>query len=211
MARIYPQSPSSSSSSSSSPPSSPSSSYMTSKRETFTVWMKSLVYHGNGCTVFDSNGEIVYRIDNYNTKCSREVHLMDLHGRVLFSIRQKKLAVFGRWDGYRLGNTELIDEEILCFRVKRSRNVFRGDSNHYCVNLACDQPEESCYKIIALPGKSTFKIVSGSRLVAEVKQKQATSGVAFGDDVLTLMVEPHVDHSLVMALVTVYGLINQKL
>lgn len=86
MARIYPQSPSSSSSSS--PPSSPSS-YMTSKRETFTVWMKSLVYHGNGCTVFDSNGEIVYRIDNYNTKCSREVHLMDLHGRVLFSIRQK--------------------------------------------------------------------------------------------------------------------------
>nr|GMD82357.1 protein LURP-one-related 11-like [Ipomoea batatas] len=159
---------------------------MTSKRETFTVWMKSLVYHGNGCTVFDSNGEIVYRIDNYNTKCSREVHLMDLHGRVLFSIRQKKLAVFGRWDGYRLGNTEVIDEEILCFRVKRSRNVFRGDSNHYCVNLACDQPEESCYKIIALPGKSTFKIVSRSRLVAEIPRPFLASRRAYFPDEIFL-------------------------
>lgn len=64
-------------------------SYMTSKRETFTVWMKSLVFQGNGCTVFDTNGEIVYRIDNYEKNRSNEVYLMDLKGKVLFSIRRK--------------------------------------------------------------------------------------------------------------------------
>lgn len=45
----------------------------------------------------------------------------------------------------------------------------------------------------------------------QVKQKQANSGVLLGDDVLTLMVEPHVDQSLIMALVTVCGLIHHKI
>lgn len=63
-----------------------STSYMTSKREEFTIWMKSLVLQGNGCTVFNENGEIVYRIDNYDKKCNNEVHLMDLGGNVLFTI-----------------------------------------------------------------------------------------------------------------------------
>jgi hypothetical protein len=65
------------------------SSYMTSKGETFTVWMKSLLFHSYGCTVFNSKGEIVYRVDNYGKKCSNEVHLMDLRGKVLFTIRRK--------------------------------------------------------------------------------------------------------------------------
>lgn len=41
--------------------------------------------------------------------------------------------------------------------------------------------------------------------------RKESLGVALGEDVLKLTVEPHVDHSLIMALVTVYGLINNKL
>ena len=41
----------------------------------------------------------------------------------------------------------------------------------------------------------------------QVKQKRACSGVILGDDVLTLNVEADVDHSLIMAFVTVYGLL----
>lgn len=65
--------------------------YMTSKlgHETFTIWMKSLLFHTYGCTVFNSKGEIVYRVDNYGSKCSREIHLMDLRGKVLFTICRK--------------------------------------------------------------------------------------------------------------------------
>ena len=66
--------------------------YMTSNRETFTIWMKSLIYQTYGCTVLNAKGEIVYRVDNYDKKCSNEVYLMDLRGRVLFTIRQKVIA-----------------------------------------------------------------------------------------------------------------------
>lgn len=59
---------------------------MSSERERYTVWMKSLVFHSNGCTVYDSKGDIVYRVDNYDTKGTQEVNLMDLRGRVLCTI-----------------------------------------------------------------------------------------------------------------------------
>ncbi|MCD7448582.1 hypothetical protein HAX54_044528 [Datura stramonium] len=60
--------------------------------------------------------------------------------------------------------------------------------------------------------KLGFKIVNKENLlIAEVKQKQSSSEVQFGDDVLSLVVEAHVDHSFVMALVTVYGLIRHML
>lgn len=63
--------------------------YMTQKREAFTVWMKSLFMQGNGCAVFNQKGKIVYRIDNYEKKDSRKVFLMDLRGKVLFTLIQR--------------------------------------------------------------------------------------------------------------------------
>ncbi|KAL9439410.1 hypothetical protein AB3S75_024971 [Citrus x aurantiifolia] len=92
---------------------------MTSKQETFTVWMKSLVCHSNGCTVFNSNGEIIYRVENYDNKCNKEVYLMDLRGKVLFTIRRRKCALaFGRWDGYRWSSTGSLNKEKPWFQVK---------------------------------------------------------------------------------------------
>ncbi|KAF4364742.1 hypothetical protein F8388_020323 [Cannabis sativa] len=44
----------------------------------------------------------------------------------------------------------------------------------------------------------------------KAKRKQST-GVILGDDVLNLVIEASVDHSLVMALVTVYGLMQRKM
>ncbi|XP_059287167.1 protein LURP-one-related 4-like [Lycium ferocissimum] len=201
MARIYPQTSSSSCSSYSS-----TSTYVTTKREIFTLWMKSLVFHGNGCAVFDSKGQLVYRIDNYNKKCSKQVHLMDLHGTVLFSLLKKKSSLFGHWNGYKM------DEEIPCFQVRKNGNLLTGDLN-YDVIFGCDNiADTNSYKIVALPGKLGFKIVNKeNRLIAEVKQKQSSSAIQFGDDVLSLIVEANVDHSLVMALVTVYGLIRHML
>ncbi|KAL5816572.1 hypothetical protein ACOSQ3_024950 [Xanthoceras sorbifolium] len=117
---------------------------------------------------FNQDGEIVYRIDNYEKKRSKEVYLMDLRGNVLFTLQK---------------------------------------SNN-------NDKASCCYKLEALPGggKSAFKIVdSQGGVVAEAKRKQSSSGLVLGDDVLTLIVEAHVDHSLVVALVTVYGLIHHML
>lgn len=47
----------------------------------------------------------------------------------------------------------------------------------------------------------------------QVKGKQSSSGVILGEDVLSLRVEalPQINHLLIMALVIVYGLIQQQL
>ncbi|XWS49919.1 hypothetical protein CRYUN_Cryun12cG0044200 [Craigia yunnanensis] len=175
--------------------------------ETFTRWMKSLVCHTNGCTVFDSKGEIVYRVENYDSKGSSEVHLMDLHGKVLFTILKKKLQLFGCWNGYR-GNFTGTKKEKPCFQVKKCSNINRRR------DLACQVTVGfNKYWIVSLGRKKQgFKIVNlAGDIVAEVKQKHLSSGMVLGDDVLTLKVEPYIDHSLIVALVTVYGLINMRL
>ena len=69
----------------SSPASSPPSS-AGEQRKVFTVWMKSLVLNGHGCTVYDSGGGIVYRVDNYGSRCSGSVCLMDLDGAVVLNV-----------------------------------------------------------------------------------------------------------------------------
>ncbi|OIT23595.1 PREDICTED: protein LURP-one-related 11-like [Nicotiana attenuata] len=192
--------------SSSSSPSFSSSPYVTSIRETFTIWMKSLVFHGNGCTVFNSKGDIVFRIDNYQESCRDEVCLMDLKGHVLFSIKREKLRVFGRWNGYGCGG---IKGRPL-FQVRR--NVMFSREDVIC-NVGCDENVgNSCYTIQQLDKNLSFKVTNNAgQVVAEVKQKKSSKGIGYGDDVLTLEVEPNIDHSLIVALVTICGLIHGKL
>ncbi|MCD9646636.1 hypothetical protein HAX54_036646 [Datura stramonium] len=201
MAKIYPDQTLKNSSSSSSPSNSFYSSpcYVTSTRETFTIWMKSLVFHGNGCTVFNSKGEIVFRVDNYQERNSNQVFLMDLCGQVLFSIKKEKLRLLGRWSGYLNGGFK----GKPWFQVKRNWKFSRGDV--ICkVNLGCDKSIGSCYKIQQTDKKSSFHVSnSDGQLVAKVKQKQSSRGFGYGDDVLTLEVEPHVDYSFIVALVTI--------
>ncbi|KAL8150430.1 hypothetical protein V2J09_020238 [Rumex salicifolius] len=179
MARVYPRVSSASTTTS-----------VSLERETFTLWMKSLVLHGNGLTVFNSEGEIVYRIDNYDTKHNREVCLMDLRGNVLCTLlrrpwfRVRKIGVGKR--GITCQVTVKIDELLL----KESRYLIRGSLH-----------------------KSEFKIFDQSALlIAEVKRKKLESiGVTFGNDVLSLVVESNVDRSLVVALVAVVGLMCRRM
>ncbi|KAL5551729.1 hypothetical protein UlMin_001905 [Ulmus minor] len=200
MANVYPFSLSSNIDSSSSSLFSSSSSnnnYISSKRETLTVWMKSLVVQGNGCTAYNDKGEIVYRVDNYDKKNNDEVYLMDLQGKVLFTILRKKMWGFCRWEGYRSNSLDSNVDDKPLFRVNKSCN-FLG--------------KESCYRLESSAGKSALRILDNhGRLVAEAKVKESSSGVVLGDDILNLVMEIGVDQSLVMALVTVYGLMRHKM
>ncbi|KAL0312621.1 UNVERIFIED_CONTAM: protein LURP-one-related 11 [Sesamum radiatum] len=173
--------------------------------------MKSLVFHGNGCTVFNSRGDVVFRMDNYQQRCSRKVYLMDSNGKVLFTISRKKLPVFGCWEGFKWIGNSRVGMERPWFQVRRTHPILSKDVS-CIVNLKSDENIGSCYRIIGLEGKSTLKIIDFSgQIVAEATQKQSSSGVPLGEDVLTLMVEANADKSLIMALVTVYGLMNNKL
>ncbi|RLN33826.1 protein LURP-one-related 11-like [Panicum miliaceum] len=189
---------------SSSPASSPSSSPRPAtstgeQRKVFTVWMKSLVLNGHGCTVYDSGGGIVYRVDNYGSRCSGSVCLMDLDGAVVLNVVKKKLAV-GRWEGYKFRWSH--------GRPASSSCEFRCDTT--CRVTRYTIANDECR---AGSGKRGCRIVDDAAglVVAEVRRKVTASGVALGEDVLSLVVEPGTDLSLVMGLVLVYGLMNRSM
>ncbi|XP_075505277.1 protein LURP-one-related 11-like [Primulina tabacum] len=203
MAKVYPQTLS-------------SSTPVCSKQQVFTLLMKSLILGSNGCTVFDSDGCIVYRVDNYHTKCSKQVHIMDAKGEVLFTIVAKKLSVLGLWEGYRPANTGKKKKKPE-FRVTKVLNIrkvlgFRRGASSFKVVVGLDKNQPREYVMEAQICKSSCKIVDNSgKLVAEVKRKITNSGVVLGEDVLTMVVEPYEDHCLIMGLVVVFGLILRKM
>ncbi|KAK7277026.1 hypothetical protein RIF29_18175 [Crotalaria pallida] len=183
----------------------------TSKKEIFTLWMKSLVLNGKGCTVFDSNGQIVYRVDNYNCKSIDKVHLMDQQGNTLFTILRKHYNLFRFWEGYRSPATRSDHRKGPSFRVYKSYRMFRGVSA-YGVKLGLDKNQPYTYKIESSTSKSPCKISDQfGVLVAELSRKKSNCGVDLGDDVLTMVVGPNVDLSLIMGLVVAYSLINCKI
>lgn len=122
----------------------------------------------------------------------------------------QKSVVFGRWDGYRWScSRSSLKKEKPWFQVKK----------YYCRflmgDLACQVTvlERDKYWIVKSARKGrAFGIENNEGdAIAEVNQKQSSSGIPFGEDVLTLNVEPHIDHSLIVALLTVYGLIKHQL
>ncbi|KAL1367210.1 hypothetical protein HN51_021253 [Arachis hypogaea] len=182
----------------------------TSKQETFTLWMKSLVLNGKGCTVFDSNGQIVYRVDNYNCKDKHEVHLMDQEGNGLFTITRKQYKLSRFWEGYRSPATRN-DHKGPCFRVCKTYKISRGGST-YEVQIGLDKNQPCNLKIESITGKSACKIVDEfGVIVAELKRKKSPCGVDLGEDVFTMVVEANVDISLIMGIVVAYSLINCKM
>ncbi|KAK1353334.1 Tubby C-terminal-like domain-containing protein [Heracleum sosnowskyi] len=178
----------------------------------YTIWMKSLVVNGNGYTVYDSNGKVVYRIDNYDIKCRNEVYLMDLQGNVLCTISRKKLLRFGVWDGYK-GCGPKAKNQKPWFEVTNSCKFLKKDSEYRVIIGSDENQSTNFYKIGEMnKQKSEFKIINGQgTIVAEVKQKLSACGVTLGEDVLSLKVEPSVDQSFIMALVAVHGLLNNRM
>ncbi|KAF3322797.1 protein LURP-one-related 11-like protein [Carex littledalei] len=189
-------------------PTSSYSSYVSREREVFTICMKSLVLNSSGCAVYNSKGALVYRVDNYNCRWSGKVYLMDVRGKVLIELLKKSL-LFAKWEGYRWNDTEI--EANSWFKMKRACTIFKRETP-FC-KFWSDTGCLMNYKIDGFYNKSSCKILdtSSGLVVAEVKRKVTKSGIILGDDVLTLEVEPNIDHSLIMGLVLVYSLMNRSI
>ncbi|GER32903.1 hypothetical protein STAS_09003, partial [Striga asiatica] len=138
-----------------------------------TVWKKSLVLNCEGFTVFDANGNLVYRVDNYINSPRRvgvsnfnEIFLMDALGNSILTIRrQRKKLDSSNWflyDGETTDNPRFTANRCCCsvYDEKRRRRV------------AELKPKETCVK-----------------------------GLAFGADVFQLLLFPDFDPSLAMAII----------
>ncbi|KAE8801291.1 Protein LURP-one-related 11 [Hordeum vulgare] len=202
MARIQPLPAAAASSS----PCSSSSPRGKKSSQAFTVWMKSLVFNGNGCAVYGPDGAVAFRVDNYGCRGGREVFFMDRAGNALIRIRRKGFGTFRRWEVSQCGHNGLHDEESTpWFSVRR---VEKGGAA-----VAMHGGARTCYRIDGFCARKSEYKVSGvdGAVVAEVARKQAAAGVVLGEDVLTLTVVPEMDHLLALGLVVVRGLMSRSM
>ncbi|KAL8522647.1 hypothetical protein ACS0TY_012692 [Phlomoides rotata] len=179
-----------------------------SKQEVFTLWMKSLIMSSNGCAVFDSNGRIVYRVDNYTNKCINQVYVMDATGKALFTILKKKFSLFGMWEGYR--SRDMDTKTRFRFRklmgIRTILGFFRGYS-FYKVVIRMNDKRSCEYIMENQSSKLCCRIVDDvGGLVAEVIMNFAVCLSCFGTFIKQFM-----DYSYYICFVGMHRLRERQL
>lgn len=171
-----------------------------------TVWKKSLLFNCNGFTVFDSKGDLVFRVDNYIQGVKGEIVLMDAAGKSLLTIRRKRLSLGDNWLVYDGEKTDVNPR----FSVKKHVNIL---TNKCLAHVSCKGGDGSSsssptnnknvlYEIEGSYAQRACAVYDGRRRrVAEIKKKEAVGGVAFGSDVFRLIVQPEMETAVAMGLV----------
>ncbi|KAI3810680.1 hypothetical protein L1987_20302 [Smallanthus sonchifolius] len=172
------------------------------KPEVLTVWKKSLLFGCDGFTVYDSNGNLVFRVDNYSATRNREIVLMDAFGRTLHTIRRKMLCLadnFLVYDGETTVNPR--------FSVTKHGKVFNTKSLASVTTMGSTKTRKNSNVTYKIEGsytqKSCMVFDDKQQCVADIRRKEAKGGIALGGDVFALVVQSSVDPSLAMALVIV--------
>ncbi|OVA17159.1 LURP1-like domain [Macleaya cordata] len=172
--------------------------------EVLTVWKKSLLFNCNGFTVFDTKGNLVFRVDNYLAGNKAEIVLMDASGKSLLTIRRKKLSFGDTWmvyDGETCANPRfLVKKQVNFLKSKILAHVTAGEGSINGKNGSSNK--NLMYEIEGSYGQRCVAVYDNKRrVVAEIKKKEAIGGVSFGCDVFRLIVQPELDPTVAMTLV----------
>ncbi|KAJ7944976.1 Protein LURP-one-related like [Quillaja saponaria] len=170
-----------------------------------TVWRKSLVISCKGFTVFDSYGNLVYRVDNYIGRPD-QVTLMDASGNSVLTMRRRRvnLGLIDSWIVYEgeAGKHCRTIKTPSCW-VKKKVNILHSNPSviAYVYREASDK--RYAYAIQGSYSHRSCKVLDQSkRLVAEIKRKETiTGGISFGIEVFQLIVHPGFDPGFAMGLV----------
>jgi len=159
-----------------------------------TVWKKSLLFNCDGFTVYNSKGDLVFRVDNYMNSPKDNIVLMDASGLPLLSIRRKKLSFGDCWMVYD-GETE----RSPIFTARKNVNILTNRRTLAWISAK----KTMWYEIEGSYGQRSCKMLDERRnkkKMAEIKRKEAmVGGVAFGKDVFKLIVEPEMEPRVAMA------------
>lgn len=159
-----------------------------------TVWKKSLLFNCDGFTVYNSQGDLVFRVDNYMNSPKDNIVLMDASGLPLLSIRRKKLSFGDCWMVYD-GETE----RNPIFTARKNVNILTNRRTLAWISAK----KTMWYEIEGSYGQRSCKMLDERRnkkKMAEIKRKEAmVGGVAFGKDVFKLIVEPEMEPRVAMA------------
>ncbi|XP_078445247.1 protein LURP-one-related 8-like [Wolffia australiana] len=163
-----------------------------------TVWRKSLLLNFKGFVAFDSNGDVVFRVDDYGARGGSSILLMNAAGEPLLTARRKMLSWGERWTVY---EGEGRGEAKLTVRRKGGGGgglLFWGQGKVLATanGAAGGLAVEGSYA-----RRSCEVFDDRRRRVAEICRKESTGGVLLGADVFSLIVQPGLDAAIAMALV----------
>ncbi|WOK93665.1 hypothetical protein Cni_G02365 [Canna indica] len=162
-----------------------------------TVWRKSLIFHGNGFTVFDSKGNLVFRVDNYSSGSRNKIVLMDTAGKPLLTIRRKKLSLGDNWFIY---NAEEATNPR--FTVKKNASLLHSKALARVTSGASGLNSCIAYNVEGSYSQRSCAVYDEKRRqLAEIKTKESAQGISLGHDVFSLIVEPGLDADFAMAMV----------
>ncbi|CAL0324163.1 unnamed protein product [Lupinus luteus] len=177
--------------------------YVYKEEKHFTVLKTSLFFDGDGFTVYDCNGKLVFRVDSYGPDTIRdELVLMDSNGRCLLTVRRKRPSLHQRWEGFK---GERIDGDKAMFSVKKTSMMKRASVTvEVYDNPGEDYHIEGCYAQRCCTVKNRVK-----ETMAVINRKvDPTTSVMLGKEVFSLRVKPGFDAAFAMGFVLILDQIN---
>ncbi|KAH7841163.1 hypothetical protein Vadar_026456 [Vaccinium darrowii] len=171
--------------------------------QSLTVWRKSLVLKCNGFTVIDSNGNLIFRVDNYPGR-PEEVVLMDGSGKPLLTIcrRNKFRVLVDNWLVYEGEMNDSSSKKPICC-ARKHLTILQPSAN--VLAHVYYRPSDKRYAYViegSYVNRSCWVLDESRRVVAEIKKKESVNGdVSFGAEVFLLIVRPGFSHNFAMVIV----------
>ncbi|XP_031504461.1 protein LURP-one-related 8-like [Nymphaea colorata] len=169
------------------------------RQDVLTVWKKSLLLNCSGFTVFNSKGELVFRVDNYCNDNREEMVLMDAAGKPLVTMRKKKLCLGDQWQLFEGEPKETRGSPKPIYCVKKHSSILKNPKNlAHIFDGSCKNFQ---FVVHGSYTKRSCQVIDESgRVVAETKMKETVCGVNY-TDVFQLIVQPDFDAATAMATV----------
>ncbi|XP_051121493.1 protein LURP-one-related 8-like [Andrographis paniculata] len=194
MAKVFPNAPSAP------PPESCNRGQAAAESVLLTVWKKSLLFNGDGFTVFNAAGDLVYRVDNYITGKKGEIILMDALGSPLLTIRRKRLSLEDTW--------LVFDGESADLRRFTARKTLKLLNSNCLAEVTFfdgggRRMNEPRFKVEGSYERRRCAVYDEKRRrVAEIKPKEASvRGVSIGTEIFHLAVTAEMETASAMAIV----------
>ncbi|KAL2332470.1 hypothetical protein Fmac_020051 [Flemingia macrophylla] len=173
-----------------------------------TVLKTSLFFAGDGFSVYDCSGQLVFRVDSYgpDTRDRDELVLMDPNGRCLLTVRRKRPSLHQRWEGFK---GERMDGDKPIFSIKRASIIGRARGSLTVEMYDTHTPGEEYHIEGHFSHRHCTVYDAAKASVAEIRRKvDPTTGVVLGREVFSLCVKPGFDAAFAMGFVLVLDQIN---
>ncbi|XP_057538331.1 protein LURP-one-related 12-like [Amaranthus tricolor] len=176
--------------------------YCYEKEIELTIHKTSMFSHGDGFLVYDSKGDIIFRVDSY-APIKHRLLLMDSFGKPLLTLLPKRPTLHRRWEGF-LGEKLSDQHQSPIFCIWKSTMIGRSNvmvevhnKPHGRYHIEGCFSERRCSIYHAPSDDDTSKIS-----VAEIKRKvEPTKKIVLGREVFSLILKAGFDAAFAMGLV----------